>query len=155
VRFVTASSILAVLGLAGLAMAQDDLVVDPWKRVVNVVAGKSEPVPVAEHGAPRPIGVASFPIEPPKSKPAVVPIGPPLALAQEPWGVVPVGPPTHDEVFDPWASVAPNGRGTSRPVTARGGRRDWAVEINEIIDPWSKGPLAAVTDPLIVDPWAR
>jgi hypothetical protein len=152
VRFVTASSISAVLGLAGLAMAQDDLVVDPWKRVANVVAGKSEAPPVAEPAAPRPIGVASFPIEPPKAKPTVVPIGPPLALAQEPWGVVPIGPPGHDEIFDPWANVA-NGHGMSRPVTARSGRRDWAVEINEIIDPWSKGPLAAVTDPLIVDPW--
>jgi hypothetical protein len=146
---------LAVLGLAGLAMAQDDLVVDPWKRVVGVVAGKSEAPAVAVRSAPRPIGVASFPIESPKAKPTVVPIGPPLVAAKDPWGVVPVGPPTHDEIFDPWASAAPNGRHTSDLAPARTGRRDWAVEINEIIDPWSKGPLAAVTDPLIVDPWRR
>lgn len=152
-RLVTASPILAVLGLAGLAMAQDDLVVDPWKRVVSVVAGKSSAPAVAERSPPRPIGVASFPIEAPKSKPTVVPIGPPLALAKDPWGVVPVEPPTHDEVFDPWASTPPANPSSSRLVSARAGHRDWAVEIDEIIDPWSKGPLAAVTDPLIVDPW--
>jgi hypothetical protein len=154
VRLVTASSILAVLGLAGLAMAQDDLVVDPWRRVVNVVAGTSAAPSVAEPPAPRPIGVASFPIERPQAKPSVVPIGPPLALAKEPWGIIPLGPPTHDEVFDPWAGAARSGR-TNQLATARSARRDWAVEINEIIDPWSKGPLAAVTDPLIVDPWRR
>ncbi len=135
-------------------MAQDDLIVDPWKRVVTVVAGEREAPPVAARTVSRPIGVASFPIESPKAKPTVVPIGPPLALAKDPWAVAPVGPPTHDEIFDPWASAASSGR-TKSLGTARLGRRDWAVEINEIVDPWSKGPLAAVTDPLIVDPWRR
>jgi hypothetical protein len=154
VRLITVSSIVAVLGLAGLAMAQDDLVVDPWKRAVNAVADPTAAPPVAERSAPRPVGVASFPIETPEVKPAVVPIGPPLAYGKDPVAVVPVGPPTHDEIFDPWARAAPGGHGVSRVASVRSGR-DWAVEINEIIDPWSKGPLAAVTEPLIVDPWAQ
>jgi len=150
---VTGPVVAAVLGLAGLALAQDDLIVDPWKRVVVAAVGERRPLPsVSDRVAPRPLGAASRP-KASSSKPSVVPIGPPLTLAKDPPSVVPVAL-THDEIFDPWASPAApaDASGTTAP---RAGRRGWAFEITEIVDPWSKGPLAAVTDPLIVDPWAR
>lgn len=151
VRLVSGPAVLAVLGLAGLAMAQDDLIVDPWQRVVAAVVGpRSTPAPAVP--AARPVGVASFPIDDPKPKPTVVPVGPPLARA--PSRVTPLGPVTPDGIVDPWAGAPPAARVNGRTAT-RSNQRDWAFEIDEIVDPWSKGPLVAFTDPLIVDPWAR
>jgi hypothetical protein len=154
VRLLSGPSLLAVLGFGGLALAQSGLIVDPWKRPVTLVVGTKPAPPAVLHRSAQDAPVlAPFPEEP-NRKPAVVPIGPPLNLTNES-PVVPLGPFTHDEIFDPWASTRSDATTSARSVATTGGRRDWAFEINEIVDPWSRGPLAAVTDPLIVYPWAR
>ena len=90
-----------------------------------------------------------------KEGPSVEPLGPPLVLTLDPWAVVPVEPVLTDKIVDPWTGSRLATRGTRSPTTTRRGHTDWARAIDEIIDPWAKGPLAVVTDPLIVDPWAR
>jgi hypothetical protein len=78
-----------------------------------------------------------------------------LTLTVDPWAVVPVEPAITDKIIDPWKGSRLASRADSRPRERPRGHTDWARAIEEIIDPWSKGPLAVVTDPLIVDPWAR
>jgi hypothetical protein len=156
-RLFSAPSVAAVLGLGGLAMAQDDLIVDPWKRAVSSVL-ESRRTTAPANDRTRPVGVASFRVDDEpgaKTGPAVVPLGPPLNLAVDPWAVVPVEPTFSDRVVDPWAGSRLSSSQTARVAAMRRGHSDWAREIDEIIDPWAKGPLAVVTDPLIIDPWAR
>jgi hypothetical protein len=156
VRVPAGAWLAAVLGVAGLAMAQDDLIVDPWKRALSSLLAPwpADPAPGVDRTRHAPSAALS-PITT-KAAPAVVPVGPPLSLSTEPWGVLPVGP-AKDGVVDPWAEprAATLASVPSHPVATRRGRADWAREIDEIVDPWSQGPLAAATDPLIIDPWAR
>jgi hypothetical protein len=159
-RFLSAPTLIAVLGLGGLALAQDGLIVDPWKRTVpNAV--NAPPAPAgADRTRPTGGGMGSQG-EPVISAPSVVtpsiePLGPPLLARVDPWGVVPVGPVFTDEIVDPWKGSHLSALGApERAPARRRGPTDWARAIEEIIDPWAEGPLAVVTDPLIVDPWAR
>jgi hypothetical protein len=159
-RLFSAPSLAAVLGLGGLAMAQDDLIVDPWRHAISsALASATTPSPGADRTT-RPVGVAAFPIEEPGLSapgPSVEPLGPPLNLATDPWTVAPVEPTVTDRVADPWAGtrLGAKDQRAERHSVAHRGHTDWAREIDEIVDPWSKGPLAVINDPLIVDPWAR
>jgi hypothetical protein len=111
-RTFSVPTLIAVLGLGGLALAQEGFIVEP--------------------------------------------VGPPLIVTVDPWGVVPLAPVFTDGIVDPWQGSHLSSRGaTERSPARRRGPTDWARAIEEIIDPWAKGPLAVVTDPLIVDPWAR
>lgn len=153
VSLASARWVAALLALGGLALAQDGLIVDPWKHAVSVLlppAPKSVPLPAPT----RAVGVASFPIDPKADSAAVVPVGPPLVDAPaDPWAAMVVAPiaPT-DGVVDPWAGLPARAEATaSRRVAG-----EWAWRIREIVDPWARGPVAfASRDPLIVDPWAR
>jgi len=147
--------VVALGAVGGLAYAQDALIVDPWKHAVSALFTTPSSAP---QGETRAVGVASFPIEPGGAQvhastaaPAVVPVGPPLVDAPvDPWVSLSVGPvaPT-DSIVDPWASTPARAEASRRPAT------DWAFRIREIVDPWSRGPIAfAQRDPLIVDPWA-
>jgi hypothetical protein len=148
--------IAALLGLGGLAMAQDGLIVDPWNRAVTALSAPEPAAAVNDRTAPRAVGVASLPVAEPTSGPTVVPLGPPLSVAGKAGGVVPIGPIGSDLVVDPWVRPAEGGKAQlDRSAMARAGHRDWAHEIDEIVDPWKRGPLAVFTDPIIVDPWAR
>ena len=150
VRWASASWLLAaaVLGLGGLAMAQDGLIVDPWRHPSATPFGDRTKTPgPGVRSAPRLATPAA------NAGPAVVPLGPPLALRTNPGAVVPLGPAGHEDIVDPWAA-APRVTGAERP-TRLFARRNWAWEVQEIVDPWAKGPLAVATDPAIVDPWAR
>ncbi|HEX5099650.1 MAG TPA: hypothetical protein VFV94_09135, partial [Polyangiaceae bacterium] len=83
VRFASARWVAALLALGGLALAQDRLIVDPWKHAVSALLPepKSEALPTT-----RAVGVASFPVEAPKGAPSVVPVGPPIVDAPvDPW----------------------------------------------------------------------
>jgi hypothetical protein len=152
VGFASARWVAALLAVGGLALAQDRLIVDPWKHAVSALfpTPKSEPLPAST----RAVGVASFPLEPATGPLAVVPVGPPLVDAPvDPWAAVVVAPiAPADDVVDPWpGSPARADAATSRQVAG-----EWAWRIREIVDPWARGPVAfASRDPLIVDPWAR
>jgi len=156
-RFVSGRALAVLLGLGGLAMAQDGLIVDPWQRLVSVLAAPQATAPVAnDRTAARPVGTASSPIAAPKAGPAVVPLGPPLAADAQAVGVFPIGAITSPDVVDPWVGSAPSGRASAEhPTAPHSGHADWAHAIDEIVDPWKRGPLAVFTDPIIVDPWAR
>ncbi len=154
-RVFSAPTLSAVLGLGGLAMAQDGLIVDPWQRP----ASKAVEIPPLPAGTDRTQSAGTTTTDPAseiaKASPSVEPLGPPLNLTVDPWAVVPVEPVLTHKIADPWRGSRLAGRGSARPTERRRGHTDWARAIDEIIDPWSKGPLAVVTDPLIVDPWAR
>lgn len=153
VRWASASWLLAaaVLGLGGLAMAQDGLILDPWRH--------PSASPFGERKTPYPAAPAarhlSAPAVPP-AHPTVAPLGPPLTLHTNPGAVVPLGPAPagHEDIVDPWA-VTPRAVAGPARLAALPAHGNWATEIQEIVDPWAKGPLAVFTDPAIVDPWAR
>lgn len=148
-RLVSGSTLAAILGLAGLAFAQEGLIVDPWQPAqASVTAFPAAP--------PAPAVVRSSPAAPaPRiaAAPAVVPVGPPLDLGTDPW-VTPASGPVARGVADPWQSAPP--KPPAKPdKAARPAGGGWAHEIDEIVNPWAKAPLVAATDPLIVDPWRR
>jgi len=151
-RLASACSMFVLLGLGGLALAQEGTIVDPWQHAVStVLADGSANVP-RPHASPgqRPTAANAHP-----HQPSVVPVGPPLrSPSRDPWAFVPTGlTETGDGIVDPWA--APRATRPA-PRDARRAPSAWAREIPDIMDPWAKGPVALVSrDPLIVDPWAR
>jgi len=139
----------AVLGLGGLAMAQDGLIVDPWRHPSATPFGERAKSPYP--GGQRTRQLASPDAR--KTGPTVVPLGPPLALRTNPGAVVPLGPAGHEDIVDPWTAPA-RVTARERPARLAAAPRNWSWEIQEIVDPWRRGPLAVATDPAIVDPWA-
>lgn len=147
-RFAAALSVALVFG-GGVALAQSDLIVDPWKRVL---AGevKAPAVPAAPEAGKAPredsgwfddeTRAAGAP-KPEPSKPVVEPSGPPLVHAPNPWVDAPAR-------ATPAAPVAPEAPRVLRASS-------WARVVPEIIDPWGPQRLVAYRDPLIVDPWAN
>jgi hypothetical protein len=144
--------VAALLAVGGLALAQDGLIVDPWKHGVSALFAAPPPV---SHTPTRAVGVASLPAAKPRTDaPAVVPVGPPLVDAPvDPWVTLsfgPVAPTDTDGIVDPWADSPARADAASRHAAS-----DWAFRIREIVDPWARGPVAvAQRDPLIIDPWA-
>jgi hypothetical protein len=151
VSCVSLSSLIALLGLGGFALAQEGLIVDPWAHPSSTPSREVRSPSFANEQAS---GRAGMPALPSKAVPSVVPVGPPLASRTNP-GVVPLGPIGDHEIIDPWASGAPHPTDSDHRSRLRVARHDWSWEIREIVDPWAEGPIAAVTDPAIVDPWAR
>jgi hypothetical protein len=151
VRWVSLSSLVALLGLGGFALAQEGLIVDPWAHPSSTPSSDVRSPNAAKDQA---LGHASTAALASKAGPSVVPVGPPLA-ARANAGVIPLGPVGEHEIIDPWASAASHPADSDRRSRLRLARHDWAWEIQEIVDPWAKGPIVAVTDPAIVDPWAH
>src|SRR4051794_7958541 len=152
VRWASAPWLLAVavLGLGGLAMAQDGLIVDPWRHPSATPFGERVKPPYPGVRTARQLATAVVR----KTGPTVVPLGPPLALRTNPGAVVPLGPAGHEDIVDPWTASA-RLAAPERPARLAAAQRNWSWEIQEIVDPWRRGPLAVATDPAIVDPWAR
>jgi hypothetical protein len=155
-RRVSIPLFVAVLGLGGLALAQDGLIVDPWTHPsLPSLDDAMKPSPGAKRAPERPVGVAAFPIDDGSRSPSVVPVGPPLDPRANAGAVVPMGPANRDGLVDPWAEQTRHPTDSDRRARLALAHHDWAWEIQEIVDPWAKGPVAVSTDPLIVDPWAR
>src|SRR5262245_59538233 len=134
VRFVTGRALVALLGLAGLAMAQDDIIIDPWKRVVAALGASNAALRPANDRTGAPVTRSAVTREQSNARPSVVPIGPALN-AGERSAVVPIGPVTGDEVVDPWLRPSKQLQPWPNRPLAHGGRTDWAREIDEIVDP--------------------
>ncbi|HSU39210.1 MAG TPA: hypothetical protein VLJ38_06575 [Polyangiaceae bacterium] len=149
VRWASAPWLLAaaVLGLGGLAMAQDGLIVDPWRHPSATPFGERAKSPAPGVPAARRLATPAAR----KTGPTIVPLGPPLALHTNPGAVVPLGPAGHEDIVDPWT---PTFTAVAHPAPLTAAHRNWSWEIQEIVDPWRRGALAVATDPAIVDPWA-
>lgn len=155
--------VVATLGVGGAALAQPELVVDPWGGAgaeIDSWFGQAAKAPLDTSTADpvlvdpwQPIGAA----EPaPRAKRAeVVPVAPAKnaspksapALRQTPI------------VIDPWASVVtsdiPSLDKQSGPRIAER-LSPWSGRMIEVVDPWSRVPeLRVERVPMIVDPWAR
>jgi hypothetical protein len=152
VRWAQASwLVVGVLGLGGLAMAQEGLIVDPWTHP-NALPRVQATAPAARTvlSSSRPARVVAR-----KAAPSVVPVGPPLDVRTNEGAVVPLGSALHDDLVDPWASDSERATEAEHRARLTFAQRDWSWEVQEIIDPWAKGPVAVAIDPAIVDPWAR
>lgn len=136
---------VAVLLAGGAALAQADLIVDPWKRVFSGKAPAPAVAVVVHAPKASPSTDSGWLDDTAKNTAAPAPI-----LA--PW---PVG----ESISDPWVRRAPDAAPATPPAPARAGAprglhaSNWARVLPEIIDPWGPRRLAAYQDPLIVDPW--
>jgi hypothetical protein len=140
-RFAAALSVAVVLA-GGAALAQSDLIVDPWTRVLASKAPVT-PVPVTPAEPKQQRGASGWFDDAPRVAAAPEPVVEPLApgavvLAADPWVErAPAAPP-------PAPVAAP-----SHPLHPS----SWARVVPEIIDPWGPRKLAVYRDPVIVDPW--
>lgn len=139
---------VALVLAGGVALAQSDLIVDPWTRVI---AGKAA-VPA----------VPAAVVPPRKAARADNGRSEEAARREAPRPVVePWNPPVADAIPDPWVARTPAAAPPGPPTTAVEEAphslhaSNWARVLPEIIDPWAPRPLAAYRDPLIVDPWAN
>jgi hypothetical protein len=161
VRLLALLSALTALGLGGVALAQPQLVVDPWPRSANGArAAVRSPMPARSSPAPTEI--------------------------RDPWGAQPDGrgdsAPDAQIVsriasgLDDAAATALKPAATRTPIVSRiaSGLDDaaaaalkpaatrtqrlatWSARFNEIVAPWQHMPRLAVNydATLIVDPWA-
>jgi hypothetical protein len=140
-RLATALSVAVVLA-GGVALAQSDLIVDPWTRVL---AGK----------APAP----TVPAAPEASKPSRADgwfdeAGPTAPLTPV---VEPVAPASGELLTERPERAAPAAPSPAPAPIAEAPHplhpSNWARVVPEIIDPWGPRRLAVYRDPLIVDPW--
>ena len=51
----------------------------------------------------------------------------------------------HDDLVDPWSSARARAVEAEHRARLASGKRDWAWEVREIVDPWATGPLAVAT----------
>lgn len=170
VRHLTLTLVVAALGVGGVALAQPELVVDPWGSAkaeadswfadsTNERADvlTADPVLVdpwqperEPERAPRAKRVEVFPIAPatnasPRSAPPRSAALPPLAA--------PI-------VVDPWAPAVGSelppleGKSVSRVAEQSS---PWSGRMIEIVDPWGRVPElgASKSFRVIIDPWAR
>jgi hypothetical protein len=131
---------VAVVLVGGAALAQSDLIVDPWQ---GVPVGKATPPSVPE--VLQPAGAddgwydgASTSAAP---RPVVEPVGPIPSELLADW----------PERTRPASSLTPPPAPT--PTANPAHPLHWARVVPEIIDPWGPRKLAVYRDPLIVDPW--
>jgi hypothetical protein len=149
-RFVWGTTLVALLGLGGLALGQEGLIVNPWKPSGSMLSLRS---PWAGRSQPKrgPIHVTTYEVTPPSTPASVVPLGP---LEAHPSAIEPVDAFTYPEVIDPWRQPEPVPGTADHRLALHTVDRNWAHQIQEIVDPWASGPLAVAIDPSIVDPWA-
>ena len=124
-----------ILGLAGLALAQEDLIVDPWARPSAALDRAGSRSVVADG--------AALPSPPPEGSP----------LWAEGWTNPPAILPKKAisrPIFRPEPAAAP----------VHVGAVAWAKPVDMIVDPWESAVSSAVKreigrDVGIVDPWLR
>jgi hypothetical protein len=144
-RLLVLSPVAAILAIAGVALADEAGIVDPWDAGLSGWFGE----PVADPAA----DIARINVEPRRgAAPSAVPGDQGIVI--QPWGSAPL-----DLASDPWIpSARSRGTSTRAPLSASVKPRqhgNWAYVVDEIIDPWHRSGGGVARDPLIVDPWAR
>jgi hypothetical protein len=123
----------ASLLVGSAALAQQGLIVEPWRRAAVPVAVPATP--------PRPMpasGLGQTRLAPPPAMPRVAP-------AASPSSPVKWSPPVVELLVDPWAEVR---------VAAPAARPRWVPQAPEIIDPWAGDKEPAPTPRVAVAPAA-
>ncbi len=155
--------VVAALGVGGVAVAQPQLVVDPWGSA-NADAdswfGQAEKeasaVPTADPGLVDPWQPVREP-EPRAKRVEVFPAAPETNASPKNVSRLPAPAPL---LIDPWAPVvASDIPSLSNDRGPRAGEQQsaWSGRMIEVVDPWTGASDAATKNPirLIVDPWAR
>src|SRR5262245_13144471 len=133
------SPVAGLLALAGVALADDAGIIDPWPS-----AARSGwfPTPVAEPAA----AVARAPqsalnaAQKPDAAPSVLPLATlpsDRAIVVEPWN-----PEPFEALPDPWVPAKRELMPAAVTSVAPHRNTDWAYAIDEIIDPWRRGTSA-------------
>ena len=130
VRVLALSSMVGVFGLAGLALAQETLIIDPWAK---------PPAAIDRAGSRSVADGAVLPPLPPESS----------QLWEQGWSDPPTSSP------QPATPRAVSRGVVAVAVAAPAGRAPpWAKPLDMIVDPWQSGDQpAAARDFAIVDPW--
>jgi hypothetical protein len=139
-RSAAAFSVAVVL-VGGAALAQSDLIVDPWQ---GALSGKAPARFVPD--VSRPAGADDGWYDGASTSSVPRPVVEPMA-------------PIPSELLADWPERAPRSSPLAPPPapapTANVPQKlPWARVVPEIVDPWSPRKLAVYRDPLIVDPWA-
>ena len=133
-RVLALSSVFGVLGLAGLALAQENLILDPWAKPPAAFdrAGSRS---VADGAVLPPLASESSP------------------LWAEGWSDPPAISPQKAVPRPILRRTPAPSRGVAQPQLAAVA---WAKPVDMIVDPWQPGARPAVKrDFAIVDPWLR
>jgi hypothetical protein len=142
-RLVTLSPVAAILAVAGIALADEAGIIDPWDASLS--GWFTAPAPPAADIARA--GTPSVPVRSGGFAAAAVPGDHEIVV--EPWKPAPF-----ELSYDPWVVSRP--RPAAPAATARSrSHGKWAYVVDEIIDPWGHSTGRVSRDPLIVDPWAR
>jgi hypothetical protein len=136
-RSAAALSVAVVL-VGGAALAQSDLIVDPWQ---GMLVDQATPVPQAPQPARADDGWYDGVSTPAAPRPVVEPMGPVPSEASADW----------PERTRPASPLAPPP--APAPTVNAAHPLHWARVVPEIVDPWGPRKLAVYRDPLIVDPW--
>jgi hypothetical protein len=138
-RRFAAALFAAVLLVGGVALAQSDLIVDPWARARPEKAPATSKAVETPNAGRADDGWLDAAPKAASRQPAPAP-----RLRLAPW------PEAEPAATPPVTATAP-----AAPSTHRLHPTHWARVVPEIIDPWGPSRLAVYRDPLIVDPWAR
>lgn len=125
---LTQLSILASLSLvAGVAVGQQGLIVEPWRKA---------PAPAAALAVVEPMPASGLPPASPVSRKPQPPVAELVAPVRHKWS-----PPIVELLVDPWVRL-PVARAAAQPAQS-----NWVPRRLEIIDPWAgsapmRGPVA-------------
>jgi hypothetical protein len=151
--------VVAALGVGSAALAQPQLVVDPWGSAkaeqdswFAETANERPNAPAADPAlvdpwlpAPRAKRVEVYPIAP-------VTNAPPKSAVELPQSA--------PLVIDPWAPVVVSempSLGSGLGPRVAGDRSPWSGRMIEVVDPWGRASALSVSErvQLIIDPWTR
>jgi len=110
--------------VAGVALAQQGLIVEPWHKAPAPVAAPVPPLRAMPASGLAPVTASVAPLAPRKAEAAPAPIAAPLK-----WS-----PPVVELLVDPWA------KGQAAAAVAQPARRPWLptrVDSMDIVDPWA------------------
>jgi hypothetical protein len=140
---VALAPVAAILAVAGVALADEAGIIDPWDASLS--GWFTAPAPPAADIAR--VGPASSPAR--SGGLAAAPVPGDHGIVVEPWKPAPF-----ELSADPWVVSRPRPPAPLASVPSRAHAK-WAYVVDEIVDPWGQSGGRVSRDPLIVDPWAR
>jgi hypothetical protein len=161
VRFLTLTLVVAALGVGGAALAEPELVVDPWGRANAEVDSWFGPVVTERAGNPRTEDLLVDPWVPAREPERAPPE--PRAKRVEVFPIAPANAPlaNTESIINPWApavaSEIPSLAKWPEPRVAERAATPWSGRMVEIVDPWGRtrdySPIDRIR--IVIDPWAR